>query len=56
MFTTIEKIHPDYQKKLHLSLKVMIKSEFSDDYEKTEKLLTMITQALPIETVKSITT
>ena len=56
LFTTIEKIHPDYQKKLHLSLKVMIKSEFSDDYEKTEKLLTMITQALPIETVKSITT
>ena len=53
-FTTIEKIDHNYRMNLHLSLKVMIKSAFKDDYEKTEELLTMITQALPYEIIKPI--
>ena len=52
--STIENIESDYRMNLHLSLKVMIKSAFKDDLEKTKELLTMITQALPYEIIKPI--
>ena len=53
LFTRIEKINYDYQMNLHMSLKVMIKSQFKD--EKTvRRLLTMITKAIPYNKAEDI--
>jgi len=52
-FTRIEKIDYEYQKCLHLSLKVMIKAFFEDE-EDVRRLLTMITKAIRIENVENV--
>ena len=53
LFTRVEKINFSYQKNLHMSLKVMIKSQF-DDEKTIRRLLTMITKAIPHSNIPEV--
>ena len=56
VFTQIEKIPSEYQKKLFISLKIMIKFIFEGDIEETWRLLEMITKSVPYDFIEPLRT
>ena len=54
LVTQIEKILSEYQKKLFISLKIMIKFIFEGDIEETWMILEMIIKSLSYEFIESL--